>query len=307
MSSLDQRVRLAAFRFLDHQRQLYGETVSRRVLERGFDMDGVRVPLLGPSGIFKPAVLELPLSITSVPPVPGKPRPYDDQIDSSGLLKYRYRGTDPNHRDNVGLRQAMTYRVPLIYFLGVVPGRYLPSWPAFIVGDDPASLTFTVAIDEQRLPVQTADTDLAEQEIRRRYATRIVQQRLHQQAFRERVIAAYRKHCAICRLQHQELLDAAHIVADTSPDGDPKVSNGLALCKLHHAAFDCGIIGIRPDYVVHIRVDVLEEIDGPMLKHGLQEFHDASLYVPAQEPLQPDRRLLQHRYSMFLSRGADAQ
>ena len=115
----------------------------------------------------------------------------------------------------------------------------------------------------------TPAVDAPEAEIRRRYVTRLVRQRLHQQAFRKRVLDAYREHCAICRLRHQELLEAAHIVADRDPEGEPKVSNGLALCKLHHAAFDCDIIGVRPDYVVEIREDVLEEIDGPMLQHGL--------------------------------------
>jgi len=35
-----------------------------------------------------------------------------------------------------------------------------------------------------------------------------------------------------------ELLDAAHITPDTHPEGEPIVSNGLSLCKLHQAAFD---------------------------------------------------------------------
>ena len=35
------------------------------------------------------------------------------------------------------------------------------------------------------------------------------------------------------------------------------VPNGLAICKLHHAAFDANILGIRPDYTVDLRLDVL--------------------------------------------------
>ena len=70
------------------------------------------------------------------------------------------------------------------------------------------------------------------------YITTLVQRRLHQQAFRERVLLAYREACSICRLRHRELLDAAHILPDRHPLGEPLVSNGLALCTLHHAAFD---------------------------------------------------------------------
>lgn len=46
------------------------------------------------------------------------------------------------------------------------------------------------------------------------------------------------------------MLDAAHIIPDPDPDGHPEVSNGLSLCKFHHAAFDRRIIGIRPDNVI---------------------------------------------------------
>ena len=42
--------------------------------------------------------------------------------------------------------------------------------------------------------------------------------------------------CALCRLRHQELLDAAHITPDSEAEGEPLVSNGVVLCKLHHAA-----------------------------------------------------------------------
>ena len=126
-----------------------------------------------------------------------------------------------------------------------------------------------------------------------------VRQRLHQQAFRERVLEAYREHCAICSLRHHELLEASHIVADSDPEGEPHVSNGLALCKLHHAAFDAHIIGVHPDYRVEVRLDVLEEIDGPMLKHGLQGFHNQSLLVPRSDSLKPNRTFLEARYALF--------
>jgi putative restriction endonuclease len=300
----DQRVRLAAFDFLDRQRQLHGETLRREVLLAGFDFEGRRVPLLGPPGIFKPALCELPLSITTVPPSDRKPRPYDDAMDpSTGLLRYRYRGDDAIHPDNAGLREARRRQAPLIYFFGLMPSRYVASWPVFIVGDNPASLTFTVAVDDRQLTATAVPADSPEVEIRRRYVTRLVRQRLHQQAFRERVLAAYREHCAICRLRHQELLEAAHIVGDANPEGEPRVSNGLALCKLHHAAFDAHILGVRPDYIVEVRLDVLEEIDGPMLKHGLQGFHGQPLLVPTREAFKPSRESLEQRYAVFRNHG----
>jgi len=59
-------VRTAAFAFLREQSALHGDTLPRTLLARGFVFEGQRVPLLGPQGIFKPAILpELPLSITT--------------------------------------------------------------------------------------------------------------------------------------------------------------------------------------------------------------------------------------------------
>ena len=152
----------------------------------------------------------------------------------------------------------------------------------FIVGDAPESLTFTVTVDERRfaslgnLPDEPIETD-----IRRRYVTRAVQQRLHQQEFRERVLEAYQRHCAICRLRHDQLLEAAHIVGDREMLGAATVPNGIALCSLHHAAFDAHLMTVRPDYHIEVRPDVLEETDGPMLIHGLQGFHGKSIRVPS--------------------------
>lgn len=54
---VDSRVRAAAFRFLDAQTQMHGDRLPYAVLLRGFDFAGQRVPLVGPQGIFKPAVL----------------------------------------------------------------------------------------------------------------------------------------------------------------------------------------------------------------------------------------------------------
>ena len=81
------------------------------------------------------------------------------------------------------------------------------------------------------------------------------------------------------KYRRDETTDAAHIVPD-SENGTPIISNGLPLCKIHYAAFDQNIFGITPDYIVKTRDDVLNEIDGPMLKHGLQGFNNQRIYVP---------------------------
>jgi putative restriction endonuclease len=123
VEAVDAAVRTRAFAMLADLKQIHGDSpIPRAALEKGFEFDGVRVPFLGPQGIFKPAILpDVPLSITTVPPVPNRPRPYDDNFGETGVLSYRYRGTDPQHRDNAGLRLAMERQTPLIYFHGIVP------------------------------------------------------------------------------------------------------------------------------------------------------------------------------------------
>jgi putative restriction endonuclease len=298
-AELDHRVRLAAFQWLRAQMDVYGDVLPRSILAEGFAFDGVRAPLLGPQGIFKPGVMtEAALSITTIPG-----GPYDDSIGSGGALRYRYRGTDPAHPDNRGLRRAMEQQLPLIYFYRVQPGQYLAAFPVYIVGDHPAELAFDVAVDDPLTLAQppTAESLVSEEraEIRREYITATVRRRVHQQAFRARVIEAYRTHCALCRLRHQELLDAAHITADAELTGEPVVSNGLSLCKLHHAAFDRHFLTVRPDYTIEVRRSILEETDGPMLIHGLQGLHDRPIYLPREASLQPDRARLEERYALF--------
>ena len=71
------------------------------------------------------------------------------------------------------------------------------------------------------------------------------------------------------------------------------------MCKIHHAAYDADIIGIRPDLTVDVRADVLTEIDGPMLRHGLQEMRDVKLRLPRSREARPDPERLERRYAHF--------
>ena len=299
----DENIRRCAFDWLAGQAAQFDDVLPWSVLIRGFDFQGERVPLVSMQGIFKPRVCELPLSIRTA--VDG---PYDDRAGSEGHFLYDYRGSNPQHSDNVGLRTLMQNRVPLVYFFGLVPGRYLASWPVYVVADDLSSLTFTVQVEDAsvldvRVPSAPAAMSFEQgAEERRRYVTRELQVRLHQRSFRERVLRAYRSQCALCRLRHFELLDAAHIVPD-GEGGPPDVPNGLALCKLHHAAFDKLFVGVRPDGLIQVRRDILVEQDGPMLLHGLKRLHQSKLRTPRRKEHRPDPDFLAIRYERFISAG----
>jgi putative restriction endonuclease len=103
----------------------------------------------------------------------------------------------------------------------------------------------------------------------------------------------------MCSLHHPKLLEAAHILPDREERGRPEVPNGLSLCRIHHGAYDVGIVGVDPDYVIHVRRDVLEEVDGPMLRHGLQEMHGGRLLVPRHPASRPNPDYLAERFERF--------
>jgi putative restriction endonuclease len=300
---MEEQIRLAAFDWLKTQCEIHGEVQPRQILTDGFVFQGERITLVGASGIWKPKQFQIkPLSITSI--ING---PYADKMTDDGFLTYKYRGDNPNHRDNIGLRLAMETKTLLIYFASLSPGKYMASFPAFIIQDNPAGLEFTVALDEQNYvakPENRVDDIVDQSEYyRRKYITSTVQIRLHQQSFRERVIAAYNTKCCLCKINHYELLDAAHIVPDNEEYGHPIIPNGLTLCKIHHAAFDSNIIGITPDYDIKVRTDILEEIDGPMLKHGIQEMNNHQIILPSRRKDYPDKERLEWRYERFRRAG----
>ncbi|HEX4684970.1 MAG TPA: HNH endonuclease [Gemmatimonadaceae bacterium] len=296
-SSIDDEVRAAAIAKVRQLRDLYGGRIPRAVLMEGISLRGERVPIWNyQKGIFKPAAfgpngaaLSIQTSVAS---------PYADVHDSeAGHIVYKYRGTDPGHPDNVALRIAQQEQRPLIYLVAVDPGFYDAIVPMYVATDAPATLEFTLVADQ----IGAADyaADPVKTAVRREYATRAVLQRLHQQEFRRMVLVAYREQCCICRLRHVELLDAAHILPDRHPKGEPIVTNGLGLCKMHHSAYDANIIGIDPDSQVHVREDILEEKDGPMLRHGLQEVAGSKLILPRKNDLKPNRDFLAERFDRF--------
>ena len=141
---------------------------------------------------------------------------------------------------------------------------------------------------------------LAPQDVQeRRYALRTVKQRLHQASFREAVISAYRGRCSLSGLPEKRLLDAAHIIPDANEQlGQPVVPNGLPLSKIHHAAFDAYLIGIDPDYRVHVSDCLLEQHDGKMLE-ALKLLDGGKIHLPRRCEDYPDRHRLEQRFEMF--------
>lgn len=296
----EQRLRESAMAWLD-ERNGSGAHLFRFEELAEFTFDGRRIPLMDRQrGIRKPAHTTAALSIRTTYTPPGQVPPYEDAAGPDGLQRYKYRGLDPHHPENVALRNALRERMPLVWFVGVAPASYLPIYPVSVVADEMNKSQFAIAVDATQalLPVGTSLNDTE-----RKYVERLTRQRLHQPVFRAQVLRAYAYRCAICRLRYSSLLDAAHILPDGHPRGLPVVPNGLSLCKIHHAAFDQNLLGIRPNLQVEVRPDVRMEIDGPMLLHGLQEMDGVRLDVPNERRARPDPTRLEERYEEFRRAG----
>jgi len=298
-SSLD--LRYALFLWLKDRETKNGGILSRDELAKAFYYKNHHVTLVGPTGIWTPKGMDIPISISTT-----TSGPYDDGLSEDGILLYRYRGQDINHRDNVGLRKAMQNRTPLVYFHSIKPGKYQAIWPVMILEDLPDQLCVKAAIDPAYSKYDFLSRNASSSNVFnetdlnvRRYMTYETKRRLHQSAFREYVLDAYDRSCAICRLKHSELLDAAHIIPDSHEDGLPIVPNGLSLCKIHHSAFDQNIFGITPDYSLDVREDILAEVDGPMLEVGLKAINGQSIILPKSKKDYPDRDRLAKRYEDF--------
>jgi putative restriction endonuclease len=131
-----------------------------------------------------------------------------------------------------------------------------------------------------------------------------VRVRLHQFRFRRDVLRAYRSRCTVCALREPALVQAAHIVEDPHEAGISAVVNGLALCAIHHLAYDRNLMGIDPDGVVHIASRLRHERDGPMLREGLQGFHGRPITPPTRAAERPDPQRLAYRFERFTTTDA---
>ncbi len=293
---IDSAIRQAAFARAAELTRRWPDGVPAAEIKPGFAFGDGFLPFRAQQGIFRPRQMRGgALSISTVVPASGPPR-YDDQIaGDEAFFVYRYRDNGPQSFDNRLLRQAYRDQSPLIYFRGIAPGLYDVLWPCFITHDDPLGGLVHVEVGVAALDA----TELRSPQIERRYVMRAVRQRLHQQQFRRVVLRAYRERCTICRLRETRLLQAAHIVADREVRGLAEVPNGLALCNIHHGAFDANLLGVSPDLRVELSRRLLDDEDGPMLEQGLKAFHGEQITVPRREADRPSRDYLEERFARF--------
>lgn len=295
----DEGVRSACFLALAVLQAQYGEELPYiGALDKGFAFRGARVPFLNrQKGIYRAAVQTGPAALSIQTSYRS---PYADVQTELGFF-YDYRAGRIDQADNRALREAHRLAVPIAYFVGTRPGWYRPLYPCYVVDDDPVERRALVSLGKLIGPVDDPEPVPVVDPFERRYVTREVKVRLHQARFRGIVLPAYRDQCAICRLREVRLLDAAHIIVDLEPTGAPIIPNGLSLCTIHHRAYDQDLVGVAPDFKVHVARRLREDEDGPMLD-VLKDAEGRSIVLPSRKVWQPDQDRLAVRYERFLSR-----
>lgn len=293
MEPRDDLLRASCFSALDVLRARLSDTLPLRgAIDQGFRFNDRRVPFLNyQKGIYRSAEQIGPAALSVLT---SSKSPYGADEEADDGYWYAFRQGDAGSRDNATLRAAHELQVPIVYFRSFQPGWYTPIYPVFVdrIDDFRSRVFLTPGVQS---PITGAEPVAG---VAKEYAMTTTRRRLHQGRFRGLVMQAYAEKCTICRLKEPRLLEAAHIRADTHPDSHSTVKNGLSLCSIHHKAYDEALIGIDPDFTVHVAHDLLEERDGPMLEL-IKTSHATTITLPRREQDRPDRELLAERFERF--------
>lgn len=298
----DSLIRKAALEWLANAKRKYPQGAipsADTIIPLPEPLNGVReIRALSPqTGIWKPKQMQACLSLLS-----SVRQLYDDYfIEDIGVINYKYRTAGGyNHSDNRSLRLAMELQLPILYFHGISRGLYEVN-VVRVVQESTDQQGVQLEMLDQLVFLDGVRRVLSkeyENKVESRFYTIQQLKRIRQAEFRQRVMKAYSKQCAVCNLKSEPLLDAAHIIPH-SQSGQPEVPNGLSLCKIHHSAYDQNMLGISPDYLIHVNSDMLSQRDGPMLRHGFQERNREKIYIPRKQSDYPDRDKLDQRFEEF--------
>lgn len=270
-------------------------------IDRGFEVVGQKIHFATKAaGIFKPAELtdKAALSIRQARPSrTGRVIPYDDKELNDGVVIYKLQKEGLKSHFNAQLEAAYQMRLPLIFFRGLSDALYEAFYPVFIDEFSYSSGETRIVFDQPEKPIDLLGEGLAEPTIK--YSYSIKRNRLHQKAFRERVLMAYGLRCALTNLPLLDLLEAAHIIPD-SEGGSASVQNGIAMSTFHHTAYESNLMGIDPDGKIILSETVLGTRDGPMFSHGLLGLKGQSMRLPSYAGHQPNRDYLAEKFESFL-------
>ncbi len=196
------------------------------------------------------------------------------QISQDALRAAQLRGFAPNAKGNG--ETAIAFRPDFA-------AAYVEHLAALHdTGGVPAEAAILEKISEDPAAVPDADIDAAVAPARR---VEIVETRraARDAQFRRKVLRAYENRCAVCGVQLR-LLDAAHVLPVDQPGSTDDTNNGVALCALHHRAYDRALIAFDPTYAIQVNKKQVDELTSLSLAGGLRQFQAGlkpSLILPA--------------------------
>lgn len=162
--------------------------------------------------------------------------------------------------------------------------RDLESLHGFGESTHDLSLLETVAEN----PYAVNDEEIESTSWSRQTVIQTVKKRLRDSSFQDRVLTAYNYRCAMCGVQ-LNLVQAAHIVPVSHEDGTDHTSNGMALCALHHYAYDRGLVFVDEDYSIELNQNKINKLRAISRDEGLEEFTEALRALILLPPATSDR------------------
>lgn len=134
----------------------------------------------------------------------------------------------------------------------------------------------------------------------RRTTLQTLKRKYREHDFAARVLTAYAHRCALCGVQ-LKLVEAAHIVPVAADGSTDETSNGVALCSLHHRAFDTNLVSFNERYEVEVGARRVERLRSADLARGLREFRKAllpALILPADRRDYPAKDYIERARSL---------
>lgn len=161
------------------------------------------------------------------------------------------------------------------------------------LADSDADINALAEIAEEDTAINEAAVHLAR--VERRSVIRKVAEGNLAVRFRRRVLTAYSRRCAFCGMQ-MELVEAAHIVPASHPATSYQTANGIALCALHHLAFDHALVGFNPEYGIILNEPAIARLRADHLAGGedlLRNSLRRMIHLPPAAADRPARNLVE--------------
>lgn len=293
----------AAFNHIAQLELIYGDTAPSSEIKKGFVYDNEVISFIsGANGIFKPKQLDkAAISIITTVTDSGGRNSYEDFEGDDGAYYYLFERPGKSDYRNDYLIYCYEKNLPFIYFKAVAKAKYQCIWPCYVDGVNEEKRLFKIIVGfrSEIIGAVSKEAFTKPKEIQTKYYVREAKYRGHQAEFREEVLKAYSRKCAISGLPEDRLLQAAHIIPDAEYSGTQTVCNGIALNYLHHKAYDSFLIGIDSDYTVHISESLQTLKGGPLLEYGILGFDNKKIRLPRNSEFRPNQDLLHRKFEKY--------